>query len=86
MLPTILIGVLAGGASAALMALINTTIATPENLRNGRISTYIVLVLLMLVSGLVSRIFSALLTQRNGFEVRMKICRQILNAPLRQLE
>lgn len=86
MLPTIVIGILAGGASAALMALINTTIATPENLRNGRIGTYIVLVLLMLVSGLMSRIFSALLTQRNGFEVRMKICRQILNAPLRQLE
>ena len=86
MLPTIVIGVLAGGASAALMALINTTIATPENLRNGRIGTYVVLVLLMLVSGLMSRIFSALLTQRNGFEVRMQICRQILNAPLRQLE
>lgn len=86
MLPTIVIGVLAGGASAALMALINTTIATPDNLRNGRIGTYVVLVLLMLISGLVSRIFSALLTQRNGFEVRMKICRQILNAPLRQLE
>ncbi len=86
MFPTIVIGVLAGGASAALMALINTTIATPENLRSGRIGTYIVLVLLMLVSGLMSRIFSALLTQRNGFQVRMQICRQILNAPLRQLE
>lgn len=86
MFPTIVIGVLAGGASAALMALINTTIATPENLRNGRIGTYVVLVLLMLVSGLMSRIFSALLTQRNGFQVRMQICRQILNAPLRQLE
>ena len=86
MLPTIVIGVLAGGASAALMALINTTIATPENLRNSRLGVYVLLVVLMLVSGLVSRILSALLTQRNGFEVRMKICRQILNAPLRQLE
>jgi putative pyoverdin transport system ATP-binding/permease protein len=86
MLPTIIIGVLAGAASAALMALINTTIATPENLRSSRLGVYVLLVVLMLVSGLVSRILSALLTQRNGFEVRMNICRQILNAPLRQLE
>ncbi len=86
MLPTVAIGVLAGGASAALMALINTTIATPENLRSNLIRVYVVLVVLMLVSGLVSRILSGLLTQRNGFELRMKICRQILNAPLRQLE
>ena len=86
MVPTIVIGVLAGGASAALMALINTTIATPENLRSRRIGVYVLLVVLMLVSGLIARILSGLLTQRNGFELRIKICRQILNAPLRQLE
>lgn len=81
----VIAGAFAGLCSTALIAVINRTIANPENaVANARI--YIGLCLLLPIAGVISRMLLVHLAQKATFDLRMHLCRQILAAPLRRLE
>jgi putative ATP-binding cassette transporter len=82
----IVVGVLSGACSAALMALINSSLVV------GRASAEVLawrfagLVAAVLVTSYVSRAVLLRLSEDATFELRARLCRQVLEAPLRKLE
>ena len=77
-------GTIAGLGNTALIAIINTALfgeATP-----GLMWSFIGLCALIPMSGAISNALLARLTARAGYEMRMRLCRQIISAPLRVLE
>jgi putative ATP-binding cassette transporter len=82
----ILIGIIAGASSAALMALINARLEGPGS-SSGRLLWLMVgLVVIVFISSLGSRIVLNRLSQRAVFDIRMRLCRQVLAIHLRRLE
>ena len=79
-------GLLAGAISAALMAMISIKISQPGDSSSRFVWAFVGLALLDLGAGLFAGLLSNALSQRTSFDLRMRLCRQILAAPLRRLE
>jgi putative ATP-binding cassette transporter len=82
----IIVGILAGISSAALVALISVKVARPEATSWLYVAAFCGLVLLDLAAVYVSGVLATSLIQRTNFDMRMRLCRQILDTPLRNLE
>ena len=82
----IAVGMLAGTLTAGLMALVSIKIAAPEATPDGFVWLFGVMALLDLGATLTSGLLSNLLSQRTSYDLRMRLCRQVLAAPLRRLE
>jgi putative ATP-binding cassette transporter len=81
----VLVGVLGGLASAALIAVINSTLkagAQPQ----ASLATFLGVIAVILVSGFTSRILMSQLSEQTTYDLRMRLCRQVAATPLRQLE
>jgi putative ATP-binding cassette transporter len=79
-------GVMSGVASAALMALINTKLAHIDGALGALAWGFTSLAALVLISNLTSRLLLLRLSTRAVLDIRLHICRQLLLAPLRQVE
>ncbi|HEX5084304.1 MAG TPA: cyclic peptide export ABC transporter, partial [Blastocatellia bacterium] len=79
-------GLIAGISSAGLIAMINSALGRPEHIGTTFILSFVVLGLTMLLSGFASRALLIQLSQDAVFDLRMRLSRQILSAPLLYLE
>ncbi|MEP7337274.1 MAG: cyclic peptide export ABC transporter [Acidobacteriota bacterium] len=79
-------GILAGVSSSALVALIGLKIASPESSRWPYIWAFCGLTVVDLMAIYISGVLSTRLIQRANFDMRMRLCREILDTPLRNLE
>ncbi len=77
-------GLISGGASAGLIALINNAIV--QNSPPSLIAPFAGLVLLALVSSSLSQFLLVDLSQNSVYQLRMQLSQRILSAPLQQLE
>lgn len=85
--PAILLGMLGGASSAALMVLINSRLSASAEPSAGTVAlAFAGLVLAVLVSNLASRLLLVHLSQKAVFDLSMHLCRQVLATPLRHLE
>ena len=82
----IVVGVLAGISSATLVGLIALRVAQPGPASWLYILAFCGLVLFDLSAIYISGVISIKLIQRTNFDMRMRLCRQILDTPLRNLE
>jgi len=80
-----LLGLLTGAVSASLMALINERLAAEKPV-SWALGAYCGLVAFSFVAALVSRRLSIELAQNTSFGLRLRLARQILEAPLRKIE
>lgn len=83
---SIVVGVLSGACSAALMALINTSLVNASLPPSTLAWRYTAFVVAVLVTSYVSRLLLLNLSERTTFELRMHLCREVTEAPLRRLE
>ena len=82
----LLIGLVGGGGSAGLIALINARLSGGRAVGAALALSYAGLALLVLVTNYLSQLLLARLAQDAAFDLRMRLSRQILAAPLRHLE
>jgi putative pyoverdin transport system ATP-binding/permease protein len=82
----ILGGILSGISSAALIGIINSGINKPKEEKLTLLLAFVGLGLIMLISGIVSKISLILLAQSAVFELRLSLSKQIIEAPLKFLE
>src|SRR2546421_7866257 len=82
----ILTGVVAGLSSTALIAIINTVLSGQAASHAGLLFGFIGLCALIPISGFASQSLLVRLTTQAGYHLRMRLCRQILSAPLRVVE
>ena len=80
------VGIVAGGTSALLMALITTVLAGRDGNSSTMAYAYGGLALAVLISSTYSGLLAIRMAQNTTFDLRMKICRKIIAAPLRQIE
>lgn len=80
-----LIGIAAGASSAALMAEITKHLVDPAHNQSGG-WRFAALALLTLIATTMAGLLSTHLANRTGYELRMYLCKQILDAPLRNIE
>jgi putative pyoverdin transport system ATP-binding/permease protein len=83
---SIIIGVLSGACSAALMGLINSSLISatlPPQTLAWRFAGFVVAVL---ATSYFSRLLLINLSERATFEMRLMLCREVTEAPLRRLE
>jgi putative ATP-binding cassette transporter len=78
-------GILGGLASAALMAVINSTLSSDGGGHSSP-AVFLGVIALVLVAGLVSRILMSQLAEQTTYDLRIKLCRQVAATPLRRLE
>ena len=83
-LVAIVAGVISGGCSARLIALINTAIA--QNSPAAFIAPFVGLAVLALFTGSLSQFVLIDLAQDSIYRLRLRLSQQILSAPLQQLE
>ena len=79
-------GVLAGIASASLIALIAVFVANPQRPTLGLVLTFVGLSLFDMAAVFIANTLSVRLSQATVLDLRMRICRKVLSAPLRLLE
>jgi putative ATP-binding cassette transporter len=82
----VLFGVLGGVSSTALLALVSQALTEENPSSAALVWGFLGLCLLMPVTRFASDFLLTRLGQEGVFKLRMKLCRQILSAPLRQLE
>ena len=82
----VLIGIVAGASSAGLIATINTRLGNSDLSSSGIAWFFALLVAMVLAANVTSQLVSTRLSQRTIFDLRMRLSRQVLAAPLRQLE
>ncbi len=80
------IGALSGGASAALVALISQTLHEPDPSSTVLIGLFVALCIVILVTRIISQMLLCRLTVDSTSELRLGLCRRILESPLRHLE
>lgn len=80
----ILAGIISGGCSARLIALINTAIQ--QNSPQSLVVPFAGLTILVLISSSLSQFLLIDLAQNSVYQLRLSLSRRILSAPLRQLE
>lgn len=81
-----LFGVISAGATASLIALINTTLSRNQPHTNTIIWSFIGLCLLRLIANFISQFLLISLSEKAIFNLRILLSRRILASPLRQLE
>ncbi len=81
-----LAGLITGGSRAALLVVINSTMNEAEAQFNQHLLAFLALAVVLLGSHVFSRILLIRLAQGVIFDLRMKLSREILSAPLRQVE
>ena len=79
-------GVLAGITSASLIALIAVFVANPQSPTLRFVLTFVGLSLFDMAAVFVANTLSVRLSQATVLDLRMRICRKVLSAPLRLLE
>jgi putative ATP-binding cassette transporter len=88
--PIVLLAMLAGGVSGvgntALLALFNRALKNGDAQVAVRAFAFVALCILVLASRVLSQLILIRIGQRTIFDLRMKLCGQILAAPLRRLE
>jgi len=82
----VLVGLLAGSTSVVLIGLINNRISNPNAGAEEFIWVFVALAFAQFVLTIVPGILATQLAERTGFDLRLRLCRQILRTPLRQLE
>lgn len=82
----IVAGVLSGTSSALLIALVNSALSNYGSNSLSLLLAFVGLCLLLPAARLASTILMTKLSQTAIFELRMRLCRQIVAAPLRQQE
>ncbi|MBA3243447.1 MAG: cyclic peptide export ABC transporter [Acidobacteria bacterium] len=84
---SVITGVISGSASAALLALVNSSLAQPAASRTLRvIAGFIGLCLLLPLTRYASQMLLTKLSQQGVYDMRISLCRQLLATPLRRLE
>jgi putative ATP-binding cassette transporter len=83
---SIVSGSIAGASGAALMTLINGRLANPTDSSAGTLVAFVAVALFAMLSTILSGALSNRLAQRTNFDLRMKMCRSILDASLRRIE
>jgi putative ATP-binding cassette transporter len=81
-----LVGLLAGAIGAALIALINTQLSSGLSRGGGLAWSYVALTFGALASNGLSQTLLIKLAQETSFDLRLRLSREILSAPLRRLE
>ena len=82
----IVTGIIAGVCSAALVAFINANLNHARSPSGLTIWLMTALVAAVFTSGLASRLILNRLSRRAVFDMRMRLCREVLAVPLRRLE
>ena len=82
----IIAGLIAGVSNTGLLALINKTLSQHGTSATRSMWAFVALCTVMLVSRCASSVSLAWLARGAIYELRMKLCRSIIAAPLRQLE
>lgn len=82
----IIAGLIAGVSNTGLLALINKALSQTGSSTTRAIWVFVALCAIMLISRCASSISLARLARGAIYELRMKLCRSIIAAPLRQLE
>ncbi|HEX5883037.1 MAG TPA: cyclic peptide export ABC transporter [Pyrinomonadaceae bacterium] len=82
----IIAGLIAGVSNTGLLALINKTLSQHGTSATRSMWAFVALCTVMLVSRCASSVSLAWLARGAIYELRMKLCRSIIGAPLRQLE
>jgi putative pyoverdin transport system ATP-binding/permease protein len=82
----IVTGIIAGGSSAALVAFINANLNNSRSPSGMTVWLMTALVAAVFISGLASRLILNRLSRRAVFDMRMRLCREVLAVPLRRLE
>jgi putative ATP-binding cassette transporter len=82
----IIAGLIAGVSNTGLLALINKALSQTGSSTTRAIWAFVALCAIMLISRCASSISLARLARGAIYELRMKLCRSIIAAPLRQLE
>lgn len=83
---TILAGVAAGLANTALLALINSALASAGAAPPGFVAGFVALCVALPILRLIPEVLLLRLTQGAMLDLRLHLCRRILSAPLRLLE
>ena len=86
MMLVILGGVISGAASIGVLSLISSALANLDRWTSFHVIAFVVLCVLVPVSKVASEMTLNWLGQATVFELRQRLSRQILNAPLRELE
>lgn len=81
-----LVGIIAGISSVALMALINAKVARPDSIGEAFVWAFVGLAIVELLSNYASSLLTVRMAHGTSFDMRMRLSRQILAAPQRQLE
>lgn len=80
------VSVIGGASSAVLIALVNARFSQGASPAAANIWLFVGLVGLLLATNLVSEWVLNRVSEQSLFEMRMRLCKQMLGAPLRQLE
>ncbi|MGB7416436.1 MAG: cyclic peptide export ABC transporter [Thermosynechococcaceae cyanobacterium] len=83
---SVLTGILGGGSSAGLVAVINFTLQTLDQIPGWLPWVFLGLCLMLLVSGALSQIYISKLSQNIIYQLRLKLARSVLGCPLQHLE
>lgn len=82
----VLVGLLAGSTSVVLIGLINSRISNPDLGVEEFIWIFVALAFAQFVLTIIPGILATQVAERTGADLRLRLCRQILRTPLRQLE
>ena len=80
------VGLIAGMSGAGLIALINIRLSKAEMSGRGLAWSYAGMAVIVLITNIVSQLLLIRLAQATSFDLRMRLSRQVLAAPLRHLE
>ena len=83
---SIVVGLLAGAASSVLVAIIGRRISNPEPTLGVLAWAFVGIAFLDLALNVVSGLLATRLSHRTAYNIRLNLCRKILDAPLRHLE
>lgn len=83
---SIVTGIIAGASSAALIMMINARVVGIITSESSSIRLFIAFAFVALVATTASGLIATHLAQKTSFQLRMIICRRILDTPLRQME
>ena len=85
-LPAIAIGVVSGGANAKLIALIHGLITTSPQESRPSVWVFVAFMLLALATSIVSQWLMTTLSIKIAMRLRLNMCREIADLPLRRIE
>lgn len=86
LLVAVIFGALGGASSAALLALINTHLNGNRTGSLTAMAGFFGLVVLTMLTGYASRLLAIHLSQQSIYDLRLRLCRQFLGTPLREIE